>query len=130
MAAQIEAYGMALDGHDVRDIESAVRRFIRGEVAGHNPTFCPSAAKVGATVRQCMAERLDSENRERMKRPQLPPPDIEKTPAERKRVKDLVASTIAKLSDKSLPDRRSRGVMDGHDERFRPNFSVGFERDE
>jgi hypothetical protein len=122
LAAQIEAYGIALEGHDPRDIEAAVRRFIRGEVDGHNQSFPPTASKLGGVVRQCLAERLDSEHRARMAQPQLPPPDIEKTTEGRQRVRALTEKAIKDLSEKMLtPDARrshrfTAGDRDGHED--------------
>lgn len=112
LAAQIEAYGIALEGHDPRDIEAAVRRFIRGEVDGHNQSFPPTASKLGGVVRRCLADRLDSEHRERMSQPQLPPPEIPKSRESRMRVLQKTEETVQHLSDLMLTEdaKRSRGA--------------------
>jgi len=104
LAAQIEAYGIALEGHDPRDIEAAVRRFIRGEVEGHNQSFPPTAAKLGGVVRKCMADRLDSEQRDRLSRPQLPPPLVEKSAESQARVLQKTQQAIKDLSKKMLTE--------------------------
>jgi len=117
LAAQIEAYGIALEGHDPRDIQAAVRRFIRGEVEGHNQSFPPTASKMGGVVRKCMADRLDDEHRERMSQPQLPPPEIPKSAESRQRVLRKAEETVQRLTDAMLTDdaRRARG----------PRYSIG-----
>lgn len=117
LAAQIEAYGIALEGHNPDDIQAAVRRFIRGEVQGHNQSFPPTASKLGGVVRQCMMDRLDHERRLEMAKPQLPPPSVHKTPESRDRVLAKTKETIAKLTDKMLTDdaRRKRGYSTGND---------------
>jgi len=96
LAAQLEAYSIALDGHDERDIAAAVRRFIRGEVTGHNPSFPPTASKLGAEVRVCMNGRLDAEHRNRP--PELPAPLIEKTPEQRAKVEAVLEEVRANLA--------------------------------
>ena len=92
MTTQIRAYGMALDGHDIRDIEAAVRSLIRGEVDWHNGAFAPSAPLLGAAVREAMYARLERERREKpYVAPALASPDRdEPTPEEKARVKALL----------------------------------------
>lgn len=105
LTAQLEAYGIALEGHDRRDIAAAVRRFIRGEVDGHNQSFPPTASKLGGVTRSCMIERLDAERRQRLKTPALPPPDVRKTPEQRARVKAVLEEVSANLEKMSLRER-------------------------
>lgn len=93
--AQLAAYAVAVNGHDIRDIEQAVHKLIRGEVAGHNPSFAPSAALLGAVIRERMNWRLDAEKR---RNPVLMKPDIVHTPESRARVKALVEETARRLS--------------------------------
>lgn len=102
LQAMLEAYDLALEGHDERDIETAVRRFIRGEVAGHNANFAPTAAKLGEAVRAAMNDRLDHEHRH--KPPPLPPPDIEKTPESRARVAAMVNELIERTAAQNRTD--------------------------
>lgn len=120
MAAQIEAYGMALEGHDPRDIEVAIRKFIRGEVEGHNQSFPPTASKLGGVVRQCLSDRLDSERRAESMKPKLPPPMVHKSPESRRRVLEKTKQAVEDLTDKMLTDdarrgRRKRGFEAGND---------------
>jgi hypothetical protein len=95
VSAQLEAYAVAIDGHDLRDIDAAIRRLLRGEVAGHNPSFAPSAALLGKVVGQCMTDRLDSERRAR--KPALPPPAIERSPESIARVRALTEKAVRQL---------------------------------
>jgi hypothetical protein len=104
LEAQIEAYGIALEGHDVQDIEAAIRRFIRGEVEGHNQSFPPTAAKLGAVVHECMHKRLDALNLEKRLHPRLPAPDIEHSPESIARVRAMVADLVPKLRTKDAAD--------------------------
>lgn len=89
--AQMIAYGIALEGHDPRDIEAAIRCFIRGEVNGHNPSFAPAASRLGAQVRKCMNDRLDSEAR--AKPLALPEPEVVVDPEARRRIAALAEQT-------------------------------------
>lgn len=97
LQSMLEAYEIALDKHDERDIEDAVRRFIRGEVEGHNANFAPTAAKLGEAVRTSMIDRLDREKR--FAKPKLPPPDVVKDDASRTRVKLMVDRFVADMAD-------------------------------
>jgi hypothetical protein len=106
LAAQLEAYSRAITGHDMRDIDAAIDRFIRGEVDNHNPSFAPSASLVGNTVRKCRDDRLDSERRHTP--PALPPPDIEKSPESRARVKAMTEALIVNLANGRLTDDAKR----------------------
>lgn len=108
MAAQLEAYGISLEGHDERDIGAAVRRFIRGEVDGHNQSFPPTASKLGGVVRKCLMDRLDSEERDRLSRPALPPPEIDKSDLSRERVRLKMDAAIKSLSRKMLTPQAAR----------------------
>lgn len=101
--AQLAAYAIAIDGHDLRDIEAAVHRFIRGEVAGHNPSFAPTAASLGAAVIERRNHRLDAESRNYV-RNQLPAPTIERTPESRERVAAKLREGIANLANAMLTE--------------------------
>lgn len=110
---QLEAYALALDGHDVRDIEAAVHKLIRGEVAGHNPSFAPSAAMLGSVVRERMNDRLDSEHRRRP--PALPKPDVVRTPESMARVAAMTKRAVEGLASAML-------TVDAADARRRQKF--------
>jgi hypothetical protein len=126
LTAQLEAYAMAIDGRDLRDIDSAIKRFLRGEVEGHNPAFAPSAALVGSAVRKCMDERLDSERR--AMKPALPPPDIVHSPESQARVKAMAAEAIANLAasmrtEDAKRDNERKQFMARVNQRFAPDQS-------
>jgi hypothetical protein len=123
--AQLEAYAVAIEGHDLRDIDQALRRFLRGEVPGHNAAFAPSAALVGAAIRQAMNDRLDSERR--AQRPALPPPDIVHSPESQERVKAMAAEAIARLAsdmrtEDAKRDSERKQFMGRVNERFYPEM--------
>jgi hypothetical protein len=110
VAAQLEAYSIALEGHDVGDIEAAVRKLIRGEVAGHNQSFAPSAATLGAVVIERRNHRLDVASRGYI-RNQLPAPTIERTDDSRARVAALVkaVTTVDTEAERIAEDARREG---------------------
>lgn len=84
--AALASYVLALDGYDLRDIEVAVKRLIRGEVPAHsNKAFAPTSAVLGAAVIEARNKRLESESRGYV-RNQLPPPTVERTDESRARV--------------------------------------------
>lgn len=101
---QLQAYAIALEGHTLDDVEAAVRKFLRGEVVGHNQSFAPSASLLGGAVRQCLHDRLDAEHRERRRRPALPPPDIAKTPESQARVKAMTDRIVKGLASSLRTD--------------------------
>lgn len=113
----MRAYYDAVAPYATQDIEAAVRNFLAGTAPGHNPAWAPPAPLVGAETRRVMNLRLDSEARDRLARPRLPPPDIEHTPASKARVAALVVATANKLSANSLrPKRVTAGDPEGDGE--------------
>lgn len=123
LVAMMQAYEMSLSGHDKRDVEAAVNRLVRGEVPEHNPSFAPSASLLGAVVRKCMNDRLDSERRAR--KPALPPPDVVRTPESRERVRRLAEEAIRKLggtmrTEDAERDKRMADLTKRTQERFDP----------
>jgi hypothetical protein len=125
LAAMMDAYDLAIEGHDPRDVDAAVRKFVRGEVEGHNPSFAPSAALLGSAIRKCMNDRLDSDRR--AQRPALPRPDIPKTDESRERVRALAAKEIARLAsdmrtDDARRDSERKQFMGRVNERFYPEM--------
>lgn len=97
--AQVAAYALALDGHDMRDIETAFRKLIRGEYDWHNRAFAPSSAILGSAVIQERDARLLSEKRAQLRYPALPPPDVVKTPEQRARALAMVNQFVAQQSE-------------------------------
>lgn len=124
LAAQLEAYSIALDGHDLRDIEAGVKRIIRGEYAGHNPSFAPSAATLGSVVIGSRNYRLEREARN-VVRNQLPAPTIERSDESRARVAALMETAVSNLaSELRTPDaeteRRKQAFQSRVFDRFDP----------
>ena len=97
--AQVAAYALALDGHDMRDIETAFRKLIRGEYDWHNRAFAPSSAVLGSAVIQERDARLVSEKRSQLRTPALPPPDVVKTPEQRARALAMVNQFVAQQTE-------------------------------
>lgn len=81
----------AVTDYEPMDLKTAVHAFLSGSAPGvSNPSFAPSAPMVGAEIRRQMNLRLDVEERNRIRRPALPSPDIVKTAASKARVKALL----------------------------------------
>lgn len=126
--AQVAAYALALDGHDMRDIETAFRKLIRGEYDWHNRAFAPSSAILGSAVIQERDARLVSEKRSQLRQPALPPPDVAKTPEQRERALRLMnefIETQAAIEASNAADtyqaRRER--FQRANARFKPDMS-------
>lgn len=96
----LRVYFEAVEPYRTEDIEAAVRNFVTGTVPGANPAFAPPAPQVAAECRRVMNLRLDSERR--IRRPALPPPDIERPPEARERVKALMQSALDELAGADL----------------------------
>jgi len=121
-----KVYFDAVAPYEIVDIEQAVANFLSGSAPGVNPSFQPPAPAVGSECRRCMNLRLDSEHR--MKPPALPPPDIEKSPESRARVKAKVAELIGKFSEQHRTEdaataKRAADLQKRVDERFSPDPS-------
>jgi len=95
----LRVYFEAVGPYETRDIEAAVQSFITGSAPGHNPAFAPSAPMVGAEARRLMNMRLDSEHREKLRQPALPPPDVVHDEESRARVKAMVDDMIQRNAD-------------------------------
>lgn len=126
--AQLAAYALALDAHDMRNIETAVRKLVRGEYDWHNRAFAPSSAVLGAAVIQERDARLVSERRSQLRQPALPPPDVVKTPEQRARALRLMqefVETQAAIEASNAADtyqaRRER--FQRANARFKPDMS-------
>lgn len=93
----LRGYLLAVDDYPFCDVEGAVDALIKGIAPGVNPSFRPKPSEVGAECRRRMNLRLDSEHRAKMARPALPPPDVERTPESRARVKAMVDKALGNL---------------------------------
>lgn len=92
----MQAYFDAIEPYDIRDIEAAVKALLTGSILDLNAAFAPSAPLLGAVVRQQMNERLEREQRDRNRRPQLPPPDIVKSPESKARIQSILDKITGK----------------------------------
>jgi hypothetical protein len=120
---RIKVYFDAVALYHEEDVETAVENFITGSAPGHNPSFAPPAPLVGAEVRRVMNLRLDHEAR--IRKPALPPPDIEKTDESRERVRKLAAQHIDQLASTLRTDDAAKTAdrkkwQDRLDQRFTP----------
>lgn len=123
---RIKVYFDAVALYAEQDVELAVDNFLAGSAPGHNPSFAPPAPLVGAECRRVMNLRLD---RERDRRPALPPPDVpEATPEERARVKARIDTFVASVAESHLTDeaaaaRRESELLQRTNARFMPDMS-------
>ena len=122
-------YLEAVEPYDLRDIGAAVQSFITGSAPGVNAAFLPPAPLVAAECRRLMNLRVDRENRDKRLHPALPPPDVERSPESRAKVKAMIDDVVANLAAKSLDDpvERHRKRIAKTNERFDrdPYFEVG-----
>lgn len=121
---RIKVYFDAVALYAEEDVEVAVDNFLTGSAPGHNPSFAPPAPLVGAEVRRVMNLRLDHEAR--IRKPALPPPDIEKTPGSRERVLRLANQHIDQLAsalrtDDAAKAHERKRWQDRIDARFNPS---------
>ena len=125
----VRAYLLAVEDYAADDVTRAVDTMVKGTAPGLNPGFRPKPSEVGAECRRQLNLRLDGERRERMFRPALPPPDVERSPESQARVKALIDGAVANLAAKSLDDpvERHRKRIAKTNERFDrdPYFEVG-----
>lgn len=80
------------------DVEAAVEAILTGSAAGINPNFAPPAPAFAGECRRQMNLRLRRDELERLARPALPPPDIEKTPEAMERGRAIMDAAIASLT--------------------------------
>ena len=132
---QLRSYLLAVEDYHIIDVESGIDGLIKGTAPGQNPNFLPPPAAVGSECRRQMNLRLDREHR--MAKPALPPPDIERSPESRDRVKALVDAavrnlTAATLDEHAARDKRVKALFDRTNDRFdrERGFSVGDPEDE
>lgn len=131
-AAQLQAYAVALDGHDMRDIETAIWRLIRGEIDWHNGAFAPSAPLLGGVVVKMRDDRLRHEKLMRTYSTpnRLPSPEVAPaTPESRARVKAMVegfvkgaAATLR--SEDAARDQRHDDMVARTHRRFDPKLDA------
>lgn len=123
----MRGYLLAVDDYVADDVTAAVDSFIKGIAPGVNPNFLPTAASVGAECRRQLNLRLDRENRIKATQPKLIPPDIEKSPEERARMKAKLDEFLAKSAAQMRvvgdeADEKARAVLRKTNERFAPDM--------
>lgn len=130
---QFRNYIFAVDDYPAADVEAAVEALIKGSAPGVNPSFLPPPPAVGAECRRQLNLRLDREARDKLSRPALPKPDVERTPESQARVRELVERTVRGLRtpDADDPVARHKRQLDKTNARFdqERGYSIG-DRDE
>ena len=106
----MRGYLLAVEDYPADDVERAVDQLVKGTAPGVNPSFRPKPSETGAECRRHMELRLRALELERLHRPRLPPPDIERTRESQARVRDLMASTIKALGDNTDLAERQRAT--------------------
>lgn len=110
-AALLRRYIEAVEEYEDRDIEAGVDLLIKGKVPGINGSFAPTPPQVATASRMALEKRVDAEALERRLHPRLPPPDVEKTPEARERVRKMVASLTGKLGDNLRTEEAARAAQ-------------------
>ncbi len=121
----LRGYLLAVEDYPAQDVERAVDQLIKGTAPGVNPSFRPKPSETGAECRRQMDLRLRAEDLERRYRPQLPPPDIERTPESQARVRAMVAELVGRISPDAQPETEAQTAdrkkwQDRMDARFAP----------
>lgn len=124
----LRAYLLAVEDYSADDVERGVDQLVKGTAPGVSPSFRPKPSETGAECRRQMNLRLDRENREKKLRPALPPPDIERTPEQRERARQLVARAVAGLTSKTAAEdaeqaRRRQQLWDRTNSTFEPTMA-------
>ena len=117
-AEQLRSYLLAVEDYPPGDVEAGINSLIKGNAPGVNPNFLPPPAVVGGECRRMMNLRLESERRNKLRQPALPPPDVEIGPEERARVK---AKIDAFLADQAVEPTDQAAVKRRNDQWARTN---------
>lgn len=89
---------MAVEDWPADIVTDAVDSFIKGGFPGFDGRFAPTPPQLGTACRQAQEKVNRTAYLNRMARPALPPPDIEKTPEQRLRAKAKIAEFVASVS--------------------------------
>lgn len=95
---RIKVYFDAVALYAEEDVEAAVEAVLTGTATGINPNFAPPAPAFAGECRRQMNMRLRRAELERIARPRLPAPDIEKTDEQRQRARAKMQEAIDNLS--------------------------------
>ena len=98
--AALAGYKLAVGDCDMAQVREAVKRFVRGDVAGFNPRFAPSAAELSLTARRCpdTAMLAEMDRRKALPKPAAAKPEPQMTAEQRARN----AAAIAEMRDAYL----------------------------
>jgi len=97
--AKAKVYFEAVSIYEAQDVEAGIADLLSGSVPGHNPSYVPPAPVVASATRRAMERRTDRLAREKALHPRLPPPDVEKTPESRARVKAMVNGLVNNFAE-------------------------------
>jgi hypothetical protein len=118
-------YIEAVEDYPADDVEAGVTMFIKGTFPGFDGRFAPTAPMLATACRRAMEERLD---RQRDRRPALPPPDKPPpTPEQRERAMALVRQFEAQVAANNLTEdaaaaRRKSELLQRTNARFMPDM--------
>lgn len=119
----IDGYEIGLANIPVAYVAHAAQRFLAGEVPGQHTAFAPSPAQLASEARRHWHMALDGERR---RRHPLPPPEIDRSPEARERVRRLTAEITARLGPDTGPSaaaRQRRDLFTRTNARFAPDAS-------
>ena len=83
-------------------VEEAVTLFIKGEIPGFDGRFAPTAPMLAGACRKAAENRQRAAYIASLSAPRLMAPEIEKTPEQRERARELVASFVANLEAENI----------------------------
>lgn len=123
---QLRSYLLAVDDYPFCDVENAIVNLIKGNAPGVNPAFLPPPPVVGSECRRVMNIRLESERRDKLRQPALPPPDIAHSAEDRAKVKAKIEAFLADQqaapTDQAAVKRRNE-IWAKTNARFTPDMS-------
>lgn len=98
-----KVYFEAVSIYAEEDVEAAVDAVLTGTAAGMNPNFAPPAPAFAGEVRRQMNMRLRRDEIDRLSRPRLMAPDIEKTPEQMARGRAMMEEAVATMGGTPNP---------------------------
>ena len=101
--AALAGYKLAVGDCDMAQVREAVKRFVRGDVAGFNPRFAPSAAELSLASRRCPTSVMIAEYERRKLLPMPAPrkPEPQSTPEERQEIAKRIAAMTGEYLKRS-----------------------------
>lgn len=105
IAGLMTAFDLALEGIQARFVDDAVKAFIQGRVAEHNPSFRPRPAEIAAYARALQDRAVDIRNRQEATRLQLESRGREEpTPEDKARVQAALKRATGTIAEKVQSD--------------------------